>query len=176
MPSPKKEKKQELVAKLKEKLANCQAVFFADYRGLSVSQISELREKLKEVDAQILVAKNTLIKRALQETSHLPSMTATFELEGPTAAIFAQDDQVAPTKIIAQFAKIHGSPSLKSGFLGKDHLNGQEVEILALLPPRDILLSQTVGQVSAPLYGLVYTLQANLQNLIYILKSKSQNS
>jgi large subunit ribosomal protein L10 len=169
MPSPKKEKKQEILTKLKGYLGKCQAVFFADYRGLTVSQISDLRQKLKEVGAQLSVAKNTLIKRALRETSRLSSITSPFELEGPTAAIFAQEDQIVPLKTIALFAKVHGLPRLKGGFLAKEYLSGQEVERLALLPTYDVLLGQTVGQISAPFYALIYALQANLQSLVYVL-------
>jgi len=169
-----REKKQELVAKLKEKLAGSNAVFFADYRGLTVSQISELRKKLKEVEAQISVCKNTLIQKALKETSYLTHTTSHFNLEGPTAVIFAQGDQVTPTKVIVQFAKTYGLPNLKSGFLGKIFLNEKEIQRLVLLPSRDILLTQTVEQISSPLFNLVYTLQANLQSLVYILKNKAE--
>jgi len=171
----KKEEKQELVAKLKEKLAGSKAVFFADYRGLTVAQISDLREKLKEAKAQLFVAKNTLIMKALRGNSYLSPRNQNFNLAGPTAVIFAQDDQIAPTKIIAQFAKTHGLPSLKSGFLGKSLLGEREVQRLASLPTREVLISQTVGQISSSLYDLVYTLQANLQNLIFVLKNKSEN-
>lgn len=154
-----RQQKEEQVKKLSEKLAKAKSVVFTDYRGLSMKQLSELRNKLREADAEFTVAKNTLLSRALPASS----------LDGPTAVLFAYDDEFSPIKILVKALKDAGIGKVKLGFLGQELLDESKIMQLASLPSKDELQAKTVGVLVAPLQGMVGVLQANLRNLVYAL-------
>lgn len=151
--------KEASVVKLKEKLGRVKAVVFADYKGLSMKQLSALRDKLREVDSEFSVTKNTLLKRAMPEV----------ELEGPTATLFAYDDEISPIKILVKALKDASLGKVKTGFLGDMALDEAKILQLAMLPTKDELRGQTVGVLVAPLQGIISVLQGNLRNLVYAL-------
>lgn len=167
-------KNEETVATLKEKLSKAKTVVFADQSGLSVTQSGELKKKLREADAEMIVAKNTLIKLATKETGHeVPEEI----LNGPTSAIFAYSDEIAPIKELATFAKTNEKPTIKAGFLGTDFLTTERISQLAKLPTKDVLRGKVVGGLYTPLYGMVGVLNANLRNLVYTISAiKDQKS
>src|SRR5579872_1712733 len=116
-----REIKQGTVATLSEKIQKAKTLAFADYRGLTVNQISDIRNKVKEAGGEVLVTKNTLMKRALKSNDY-----PAFEdenLKGPTATVFAYEDEIAPIKVIADANKATGIPSFKFGFFNKDLLD-----------------------------------------------------
>lgn len=152
--------KEEAVVNLQEKLAKAKAVVFTDYKGLSMKQLSDLRNKLRDQQAEFTITKNTILERAV------PNST----FEGPTATLFAYDDQVSPIKILVKALKDTAKGSLKSGFLGTDPLDETKILELSTLPTKDELRGKTVGVLVAPLQGMVSVLQANLRNLLYALK------
>src|SRR3990172_640818 len=129
-------KNEETVASLKEKLTRSKAVVLTDQSGLSVSLAGELKKKLKEVDAESVVAKNTLIKIATKELGiDFPEEVLT----GPTAALFAYNDEVSPLKELAAFAKTNEKPVVKAGLLGTTILSVERVAQLANLPTKEVL-------------------------------------
>lgn len=144
---------------LKEKLAKAKALVFADYRGLSMKQLSELRNKLRDQNAEFMVTKNTLLKLALPSS----------DFEGPTAALFAYDDQIIPIKILVKTLTDAAVGKVKIGFFGTEFLDEMSILKLASLPTKDELRGQTVGVLVAPLQGIVSVLQGNLRNLIYAI-------
>ncbi len=159
---------------LKDKLSRSKAVVFADYKGLNVGQITDLRQKVKEIGGELKVTKNTLLKRALKEyepraTSHEPFLT------GPTATLFAYEDEVAPIKALYEFSQENGLPKFKAGFLGEEFLSAARVTELGQLPEKEILLAKVVGAVNAPLSGLVNVLQGNMRKLVVVLKEIQKN-
>lgn len=162
--------KQELVVKLKEKLEKAKALVFADYqqaggsatKGLNMSQLSDLRNKLREVDAEFSVTKNSLLKIALPS---LPDSS----LIGPTATLFAYDDQITPIKLLVKAFKDTGIGKVKLGFLGTDPLDEAKIMQLSTLPSKDELRAKMVGVLASPLSGMVTVLQGNLRNLVYAL-------
>ncbi|MBI2597095.1 50S ribosomal protein L10 [Candidatus Daviesbacteria bacterium] len=161
-----RQQKQDLVIKLQEKLAKAKAVVFTDYKGLTMKQLSDLRNKLREQSAEFSITKNTLLERALPASSlQLP----TSNLEGPTAALFAYDDEISPIKILVKILKDASLGKVKSGFLGKDSLDEAKIIQLSTLPSKPELRAKTVGVLVAPLQGIVGVLQANLRNLVYAL-------
>lgn len=161
-------KNEETVALLKEKLSKAKTVVFTDQSGLSVSQSGQLKDKLRAADAEMLVAKNTLIKIATKETGHeVPEEI----LNGPTSAIFAYGDEIAPIKELAAFAKTNEKPVVKAGFLGKDFLSADRISQLSKLPSKLTLRGQVVGGLYSPLYGIVGVLNANIRNLVYALNA-----
>lgn len=154
-----RQQKEEIVASLKEKLAGAKSIVFADYRGLTMKQLSDLRKNLREVGGEFNITKNTLLKIALPDSS----------FEGPTATLIAKDDEISPIKILVKALKDAGIGQVKGGFLGEQVLDELTINQLALLPTKDELRSQTVGVLVAPLRAVVGVLQANLRNLVYAL-------
>lgn len=154
------------VAHLTEQMQNAKAVVFADYRGLTVSQMSELRKELAKHDATLEVTKNSLMNLAAKGAE---KEVAAEVLQGPTATLFAFGDEVAPIKALVDFAKEQELPTVKAGFLGTTVLSQSQVAALAALPSRDVLIAQTVGTIKAPLTGLVNVLAGNQRGLVYAL-------
>ncbi len=167
-------KNEETVASLKDKLSRANSVVLTDQSGLSVALASELKKKLKAVDAETIVAKNTLIKIA---SSELDIDFPEEALNGPTAALFAYGDEVAPLKELAAFAKTNEKPVIKAGLLGTTILSVERVTQLAKLPTKDVLRAKVVGSLASPLYGIVGVLNGNIRNLVYTINAiKDQKS
>ncbi len=161
-----RQQKEETVSKLSEKLSRAKAVVFTDYQGLNMKQLSDLRNKLAETGSEFTITKNTLLSRAFPpSTFHLPPSS----LQGPTATLFAYDDEISPIKILVKALKDMALGKVKNGFLGKDILDEAKILQLATLPSKDELRARTVGALVAPLQGMVSVLQGNLRNLVYAL-------
>lgn len=154
-----RQQKEQTVHNLTEKLQKAKSVVFADFRGLSMKQLSELRSKLRELDAEFTITKNTLLDLALPDTN----------FKGPTAALFAYDDEISPMKILVKTLTDTGIGKVKMGFLGTAALDEGTILKLATLPSKDELRAKTVAVLVAPLQGMVAVLQANLRNLVYAL-------
>jgi len=166
-----RQQKETTVQNIADKLAQAKSVVFTDYKGLTMKQLSDLRDKLREQQAEFTITKNTLLSLALP-TSHLPLPTS--KLEGPTATLFSYDDEISPIKILVKALKDAGIGKVKTGFLGKDFLDESKIIQLATLPTKDELRGKTVGVLVAPLTGMVSVLQANLRNLVYALSQISK--
>lgn len=151
--------KEEQVTKIADKLGRAKAIVFADYKGMSMKQLSELRDKLREQNAEISITKNTLLERALPDS----------KFEGPTATLFAYDDEISPIKVLVKTIKDIAIGKVKSGFLGETALDEAKILQLATLPTKDELRGKTVGVLAAPLQGMISVLQGNLRNLVYAL-------
>ena len=163
--------KKEKVTEIAKKIEKAKTVVFADYHGLSASQIGDLREKVKEGGGELIVAKNTLISRAMS-INHLP--VTTNQLAGPTATLLAYEDEIAPIKKATEAANTLGVPKFKFGFFGKDFLDLNAVENLSKILPKEILQAKVVGSLSSPIYGIVGVLSANIRNLISVLDQKAK--
>ncbi|MEK7616508.1 MAG: 50S ribosomal protein L10 [Patescibacteria group bacterium] len=165
MPKTRQQKEKE-VKSLSDKLSRAKSVVFADFRGLSMKYLSALRNQLRDQQAEFTITKNTLLKRALPASNfQLP----TSSLEGPTAALFAYDDEISPIKILVKTLKDTGFGKVKMGFLGPDSLDEAKILQLATLPTKIELRGQTVGVLAAPLQGMVGVLMGNIRNLAYAL-------
>ncbi len=151
--------KEEIVQKLKEKFSQARSVVFTDYKGLTMKHLSDLRNKLSEVDSEFTITKNTLLNKANPK----------IKLEGPTATLFSYDDEISPIKLLVKMLKDATLGKVKSGFLGQDILDEARILQLATLPSKDELRAKTVGILVAPLQGIVSVLQGNLRNLVYAL-------
>ena len=158
--------KEELSIKLAEKLGRAKAVVFTDYKGLTMQQLSELRNKLVDVQGEFSITKNTALIHALKSSDHkLPESN----FEGPTATLFAYNDEIIPIKLLVKAIKDNNIGAVKAGFLGLEALDASRINQLATLPSKDELRAKTVGILAAPLQGIVGVLQANLRNLVYAL-------
>lgn len=162
------QKKIDTVKELTDKVTKAKSIVLADYRGLKHKQLEELRKALKKTDAEFSVTKNTLLKRALSKQSESKGLLEL--LSGSTAALFAYADEVAPLKELMKFFKTAGFGKTKGGLLGTHTLSEEDVIRLADLPTRQVLLGQLVGQLNAPIQGLHYALNWNINKLVWALR------
>lgn len=166
MPNLKNKTQKEELAKA---LAGSKAVILADYAGLGVSAQNELRRLVSAAGGRFSIAKNSLLKIVLKEKLGELSEDAVKALEGPTAVLWANEDEVTPTKALIKFADTHDLPQVKLGFLEGRILSAAEVKGLAALPGKQELLGMLVGQLNAPIYSFAQVLRANLQNLVFVV-------
>ncbi len=175
--SKSRQKKQEIVAKLSEKIARAKALVFTNYQGLTHKQLEELKKVLRDLNAELIVTKNTLLKIALNSTSNrLPTAidvnkSAESMLSNPTAALFVYDDVIAPLKQIAKTLKLLGLPTIKFGIIDNQALTGDQLLKMASLPQKEVLLAQVIGGLKSPIFGLHRALSWNLNKLVMTLKS-----
>jgi len=167
----KKQDKIFTVQNLTEQLREAKSIVLADYRGLTVSQISQLRSQIKKSGGQLLVIKNTLLARALANLNLEVDETS---LVGPTAIVIAIEDEMAPLKTVANFAKNAGLPTFKSGIWEGRALSGTQIEELSLLPSKNELIGQLMGVLSSPCVNLAQVISTNPRKLILILKGISK--
>lgn len=165
MPKP---EKVEFVRELMEDLSSAKGLLVTDYRGLKVSEITELRKKLRDTGASYKVVKNTLFHLAAKDRDEVGLDPY---LEGPTGIAFAGDDVVKTAKVLVDFAKTHKTMALKAGFLEGHVYDADQVVALSKIPPREQLVAQMVGSIAAPLSGFVGTLQGVLSGLVYTLQA-----
>lgn len=160
-------KKIETVSVLTQKVSRAKVMVVADYRGLKHKQLEGVRQALKKLDAELVVAKNRLLLRALGDKKE---SLQTF-LSDTTATLFAYADEVAPLKELLKFFKTAGFGKAKGGLLGAVPLSEADVTRLATLPSRDMLLGSLVRQLNAPIQGLHYALQWNMNRLVWGLNA-----
>ena len=160
----KKEDKERVVAELTERLKTSDTLLVADYRGLTMPQIDELRSRLLESGARFTVVKNTLTRRAA-EAAGADALLAL--LEGPSAIAFleADGDMVAAAKALADMARDSKILAIRGGIMQGRSVTAEEVETLAKLPPIDVLRGQVLGAIVAPLTAFLGLMTAPLQSL-----------
>lgn len=148
MPRP---EKVEAVEDIKERLESTPAVFFTEYRGLSVSQQQSLRRSLREVETEYRVIKMSLARRAAAELG-LAELEQV--LSGPTALAFAASDPVVAAKALRDFGRDHAQLLVKGAWLQGQLLAPEKVTELADLETREVLLAKAAGALKAPMAGL----------------------
>lgn len=162
MPKP---EKIETVAELVEKMRSHSVAIATQYQGITVEQVTELRRKLRAEDIDFKVYKNTLVKRALDEMG-IPEAASC--MVGPTAWAFSKDP-VSPAKILREFAKEVKAVVMNGGVLEGRAVSKAQVEALASLPSREVLLAQVVGTIAAPLRNFVGVVNALPRDLVNVL-------
>ncbi len=145
------------VSELAEKLKEAKSVVLADYRGLTVEQDTQLRKELREAGVEYKVMKNSIINFAAKE-SNLEGLGE--YLQGPTAIAISSTDEVAPSKILAKYAKQFDKLELKGGMVEGNIIDINGVMELASTPSREELLAKLIGSLQSPLYGLAIALNA----------------
>lgn len=165
--SKNREKKIAVVADLEEKLTKSVAIVFTDYKGLTHKQIEGLKKAIKPLKAEFVVAKNTLILRALDAKKI--KLENENDLQGQTGTLFIYEDVVSPLKELAKLVKELGIPNVKFGIMEGSRISGEEVLKLSTLPTKEILLAQLVGGLKTPLFSLHRALNWNLQKLVMTL-------
>ena len=166
-----KAEKERIVAELTERLKETPTLFVADYRGLSVTALDELRTKLLEHGARFTIVKNTLTRRAA-EAAGADALLAL--LEGPTAIAFieADGDMVAVAKALADSARTTRILAIRGGVLEGSPVGEEDVKNLATLPPVDVLRGQVLGAITGPLMTVVGLISAPMRDLIGLIDAR----
>ncbi len=166
-----RKKKEELVEKITDKIKESKSIVFADYRGLSVEEINEIRGQLREQGVEMKVLKQNLFAIAAKKAG---ADIDTAELKGHPIAYVFGSDEVAPAKTIYDFAKKHENLTMVGGALDGKTLTPEELKSLALMPSREELYAKVVGSLASPLRGMVGVLQGNLRGLVSVLNQYSE--
>jgi large subunit ribosomal protein L10 len=153
-----------VVDEIRTKLDESDAAVLTEYRGLTVHELAELRASLRQTDTQYKVFKNSLARRAI-EGRGLDEITDLFE--GPVAIAFVHGDAAAAAKALREFGRSHDALVLKGGLLGERVITPNEIEALADLPSREVLLTQIAGVFQAPLTRAAGLFQAFTRNFAY---------
>ena len=163
--------KERIVRELAERLKSSETLLVADYRGLTMTEIDELRTKLLESGARFSVVKNTLTRRAAEEAG----INELLELiDGPTAIAFidSEGDPLTAAKILNDTSRAHDVLVIRGGLLEGDTVSDVEVKRLATLPPADVLRAQLVGAVAGPVTTIVGLFAAPLRDLVNVLDAR----
>lgn len=165
MPSEKNIKELE---RLSDVFSKAKSIYFTEYHGLKVSEITELRSEFYKADVEYLVAKNTLLKKAAL-SNNIEGLDIV--LKGSTAIAVSYGEPVAPAKVIKEFTKESDLPGVK-GILFDGHvLPGSDFKKLAEMPSKDVMLSQLISMLKSPLQKFVSTVHAPMQNVVGVLNS-----
>ncbi len=162
-----KEEKQQTVDSLGEQFQSISSAFLIDYRGLKVVDATELRRKIKEIDGHYVVVKNTLAMRAAKQTK-LEKLEPYFQ--GPTAVAYHLKDVVGMAKLLTEISKGNPNFVFKAALVEGKVVPATDIQALASMPSREVMLSKLVFLLKAPLQRLNMVLKAPVQNLSLVLK------
>ncbi len=165
------QRKFEIVSQIEQWLRAAQMVVVADYRGLTVAEMSRLRSNLRAAKVEFHVTKNTLARIAARNVG-VPELERF--LEGPTAMAFGLGDPVETARAIVEAQKEPKPITVKGAVLDGRVLTFEDLVQLSKLPSREVLLAQVVGAMQAPLVGLVSVLSGPIRSLIYVLQARSE--
>lgn len=171
--------KQERVTQLKDQLGRSQLAVIADYRGLTVKEMTSLRRKIQAAGGEYTVAKNTLVRRALKDTEGMPEIDSM--LEGPTALLLGYEDPVGPIKALMDYLKENKKElEIRGGILEGREVGSEELKQISTLPSREEMVAKLMGSMQSPAQGVAITLSGVARNLAYVLeavrKQKEENS
>ena len=165
-----REEKALAIEQLQENLSKCNVGILTDYRGLSTSEITDLRCRLRGSGIEYKVVKNTLARFAAEraEKHELVSL-----FQGPVAIAFGYGDITEPARILADYTRTSkASLDIKGGLLGDKVLTAEDVTTLATLPPREVILAKIVGGMQSPILSLLNCLTSPIRGVIGILQAR----
>ena len=161
--------KQSIYNEVGAQLRGGEYVVLADYKGMAVARIEELRRRLSKVGAQFHVVKNTMLEKQIAEAGW--GKPGEEDLRGPTAMVTGPGDICEAIKILQAFKQECKMPELKFGILEKRILTSRDVDELGKLPPKSVLHAMLAGTLASPLAGLVGVMQQKVASLLYVLKA-----
>ncbi len=168
-----KDKKQALVSELNEQFATAKGTAFARYDGISVAELQQLRRKAREAGVTIKVVKNRLVRVSMLDNATYKA-TDTSALVGQLLYAFSADDEVAPAKVLNDFAKSNPSLELAGGFSGEGLAqSAADVTALASLPSKNQLIAEVVAQLLSPVHDVTNALSGNLHALLDGVEAKA---
>ena len=157
------------IDELTDRLSRAQLTIIADYRGLTVGALQDFRARVRPMDAEFRVAKNTLTRIAAERVGIEGLET---QLEGPTAILFAYGDVVAPAKAISDLARTSRILQVRAGVMNNLVLNASDVEAISSLPPREELLGKLVGLLASPMARTVGVLSGPSRSVVYLANAR----
>lgn len=160
--------KEAIVREVTSQLEAASYLMVTDYTGLTVSDLAELRGALRESESELHVVKNTFLRKAIAQVGWDDIAEV---LSGPTAMVTGTGDVTVVAKALAAFVKQHKSTALKGGCLDGKALSAADVDALAKVPPREVMLGMLVGTIAAPMTQLVGVFNQKLLSLLYVLKA-----
>ncbi len=161
-----KEKKQNIVKDLEEKIEKQKAIVFMDFSGTKVKKLTNLRKKLKEENNELKVAKKTLMDIAFKNRK---MAVETKNLNGEIGLVFGYENELSPAKIVYQFLKTNPNVKIAGGYIENRFYGSEDIIRFAELPGREQLLANLVGSLSAPMSNLVSVMSGNLRKLVIAL-------
>ncbi len=162
--------KAELAATLKEKFTKAQVAIFADYKGITATQADDLRRSLRSLDTEVKVLKNNVARLITQDGSLGSEAKELMDsVVGPTLVAFAFGDPAGVAKIVHKFAVDNEAFKLKESLMGQKRIDVSEVETLAKLPSREVLVAKLLGTMNAPITNFVGVLAAVPRSLVTVL-------
>ncbi len=165
-----KEKKSEILKGLKERLEGAKIVIFVNFHGLNTALAKEVRKLMASAEAKYLVAKKTLIKKALDNFKFSGQMP---DILGEVALIIGRGEAIAPVKSLSKFAKAHPELVLLGGIFENSFVDKKVLAAIAKLPGREVLLAQLLRVINAPKQQMVGALQGPIRNFINVLRQIS---
>ena len=159
------------VQNLKEKFSKATSVTFAEYTGLSAQNAGDLRQKNKDSNGETVVARNTLIKVAIDESTNEGLKQAKEDLTGQTMVVISYDDPISPIKAVFEFAKELEVPRIRSAIVEGIYKNEQSVQEIKDIPSREVLLARLLASLNSPITGFVGTLSAVPRKFVYAIKA-----
>jgi large subunit ribosomal protein L10 len=164
--------KTDVVSEVKETIEKSTAVFLTDYSGVNVEDINDIRNQFRKEGVKYKVFKNTLFKRALQESGKFEKLAD--HLIGMTGFAFADDNPVAPAKIIKKYFDKNNKLSLKACYIENEYFEGSKLNELANLPSKNELIASILGSLEAPASEIVGTINAVFRDLVSVVDEISK--
>ncbi|MFZ5433390.1 MAG: 50S ribosomal protein L10 [Calditrichota bacterium] len=161
-----KPKKIETVQMLNEKVARARGIYFTDYRGLTVSEITALRRQCHESNVEYLVCKNTFSRMVLRKHGYDAALP---HLDGPTAIAFGYDDPVVPAKILSDFASKNEKLVIKGGIFEGKAIGDKDIKTIKELPSREVALAMLIGAVFGPVQGFHNVVSGVLRDFVSVI-------
>ena len=167
-----KDEKVEIVSKVKEMIEQSSAIYLTDYAGISVADISEIRNQFRKEGVKYKVIKNTLFQRAMQEVGKYDKLTE--HLTGMTGYAFASDNPVAPAKIIKKYNDDTQKLTFKACYIEDQYYTAEKLNELAALPTKGEIIASILGSLNAPVSGIVGALNAVMRDLVSVIDEISK--
>jgi large subunit ribosomal protein L10 len=167
-----KNEKAELIAEAKELIDNSTAIYLTDYSKINVADISDIRNQFRKESVNYKVFKNTLFKRALEESGKFEKLAN--HLEGMTGFAFASTNPVAPAKIIKKYFDASQKLTLKACYIEDEYFDGSKLGELAALPSKKELIASILGSLDSPVSGIVGSISAVMRDLVSVIDEVSK--
>jgi large subunit ribosomal protein L10 len=167
-----KNEKADIISDVKEMIEKASAVYLTDFSKINVADINHIRNEFRKEGVSYKVIKNTLFKRAMQETGKLEKLSG--HLVGMTGFVFASDNPVAPAKIIKTYFDKNQKLALKACYIEDQYYDGKELNVLATLPTKNEIVASILGSINAPASGIVGAINAVMRDLVSVIDEISK--